>query len=124
VDDLDGKLMTVAVGPDSASAPVRQRDGAGGPGDLIAVDLREVANGLAPDHLPGEQLHIELIKEGRQPARPSAIWTTATMVVVSDAIHLVGTGVWRSPCCPPAYQPGIMVFAKLTAAKWRHAWRP
>jgi uncharacterized protein YacL len=118
VDDLDGKLMTVArrtglrIG--TCSTNVMEQAARW---DLIAVDLREVANGLAPDHLPGEQLHIELIKEGRQPRQAVGYLDDGDMVVVSDAIHLVGTGsVEVTVLSTRPTSQGIMVFAKLTAA--------
>ena len=117
VDDLDGKLMTVArrtglrIGTCSTNVMEQAAKW-----DLIAVDLREVANGLAPDHLPGERLHIELIKEGRQPRQAVGYLADGDMVVVSDAIHLIGTGeVEVTVLSTRPTSQGIMVFAKLTA---------
>ena len=99
VDDLDGKLLTVArrtglrIG--TCSTNVMEQAARW---DLIAVDLREVASGLAPDHLPGERLHIELIKEGRQPRQ-------------------VGTGpVDVTVLSTRPTSQGIMVFAKLSTS--------
>jgi uncharacterized protein YacL len=114
VDDLDGKLLTVArrtglrVG--TCSTNVMEQAARW---DLIAVDLREVASGLAPDHLPGEVLVIELIKEGRQPRQAVGYLDDGDMVVVSDAIHLIDTGpVEVTVLSTRPTSQGIMVFAK------------
>ncbi len=121
VDDLDSKLLTVArrtglrVGTCS-SAVMELADR----WELIAVDLREVAHGLAPDHLPGEHLVIELIKEGRQPRQAVGYLSDGDMVVVSDAIHLIGTGaVGVTVLSTRPTSQGIMVFAKLAEDRGR-----
>jgi uncharacterized protein YacL len=115
VDDLDSKLLTVArrtglrVGTCSTTVmELADR------WELIAVDLRDVATGLAPDHLPGEGLVIELIKEGRQPRQAVGYLADGDMVVVSEAVHLIGTGpVEVTVLSTRATSQGIMVFAKV-----------
>ena len=117
VDDLDAKLLTVArrtglrVGTCSTSVVEKAARW-----ELIAVDLREVANGLAPDHTPGEVLVVELIKEGRQPRQAVGYLPDGDMVVVSDAIHLIGAEpVHVTVLSTRPTSQGIMVFAKLTS---------
>ncbi len=74
---------------------------------VAVVDLREVAHGLSPDHLPGERLEVELIKEGRQPRQAIGYLPDGDMVVVNDATHLVGSGHGRRHrALDPAHQPG------------------
>ncbi len=118
VDDLDGKLLTVArrtglrVGTCSTSVVEQAARW-----ELIAVDLREVANGLAPDHTPGERLIVELIKEGRQPRQAVGYLPDGDMVVVSDALHLIGGApVEVTVLSTRPTSQGIMVFAKLSPA--------
>ena len=41
------------------------------------INLNEVANSLKTVALPGETMTIRIVKPGDQPARESAIWTTA-----------------------------------------------
>ncbi len=117
VDDLDTKLLTVArrtglrVG--TCSTKVMELADRW---ELIAVDLREVATGLAPDHLPGERLTVELIKEGRQPRQAVGYLADGDMVVVSDSIHLIGTGsVEVTVLSTRPTTQGIMVFAKVNS---------
>jgi uncharacterized protein YacL len=116
-DDLDSKLLTVArrTGLRVGTCSTNVMDLAAR-WDLIAVDLREVAIGLAPDHLPGEHLVIDLVKEGRQARQAVGYLADGDMVVVSEAIHLIGTGpVEVTVLSTRPTSQGIMVFAKLNS---------
>jgi uncharacterized protein YacL len=81
---------------------------------LPVVDLRSVAHELTPDHLPGERLELELIKEGRQSRQAIGYLPDGDMVVVNDATHLIGQGtvVVTILSTRPTSQ-GMMVFARL-----------
>ncbi len=81
---------------------------------LPVVDLRNVAHELTPDHLPGERLELELVKEGRQSRQAVGYLSDGDMVVVNDATHLVGQGAVAVTVLStrPTTQ-GMMVFAKL-----------
>jgi uncharacterized protein YacL len=116
-DDLDGKLLTVArrTGLRIGTCSTAVIDEAAR-WELIAVDLRDVGKALAPDHLPGERLTIELVKEGRQPRQAVGYLADGDMVVVSDAIHLINTGpVEVTVLSTRPTSQGIMVFAKLVS---------
>jgi uncharacterized protein YacL len=119
LDDLDAKLLTVArrTGLRIGTCSTAVVDAAFR-WDLIAVDLRTVATGLAPDHLPGERLTVELVKEGRQPRQAVGYLPDGDMVVVNDATHLIDTGVVEVTVLStrPTTQ-GIMVFAKLASGR-------
>jgi uncharacterized protein YacL len=116
VDDPTIKLLTVArrlglrIGTCSSSVVDEA-----GRWELPVVDLRGVARALTPDHLPGEQLHVELIKVGRQPRQAVGYLPDGDMVVVNDATHLVDQGPVRVTVLStrPTTQ-GVMVFAKLS----------
>jgi uncharacterized protein YacL len=84
--------------------------------ELPVVDLRNVAHELSPDHLPGERLAIELVKEGRQARQAVGYLPDGDMVVVNDAIHLIGQGIVSVNVLStrPTSQ-GVMVFARLGA---------
>ncbi|HXQ75851.1 MAG TPA: hypothetical protein VN791_05090 [Acidimicrobiales bacterium] len=58
--------------------------------DIDAVDLRRLMSELAPDHPAGERLVIDLVKSGRQPRQAVGYLPEGDMVVVNDAVHLVG----------------------------------
>jgi uncharacterized protein YacL len=82
--------------------------------DLTVVDLRAVATALSPDHLPGERLSVELVKEGRQARQAVGYLPDGDMVVVNDAVHLVDQGIVDVLVLStrPTSQ-GLMVFARL-----------
>lgn len=82
--------------------------------ELPVVDLRAVATELSPDHLPGEVLFVELVREGRQPRQAVGYLSDGDMVVVNDASHLVGRGVVAVTVLQtrPTSQ-GVLVFARL-----------
>jgi uncharacterized protein YacL len=120
-DDLDAKLLAVArrTGLRIGTCSTAVMDAADR-WELIAVDLRSVASGLAPDHLPGERLTVELVKEGRQPRQAVGYLRDGDMVVVNDATHLIDVGPIEVTVLStrPTTQ-GIMVFAKLASGRGR-----
>ena len=74
----------------------------------------DVAQALSPDHLPGEELQLELIKEGRQPRQAIGYLSDGDMVVVNDATHLIDQGPVRvSVLSTRPTSQGVIVFAKL-----------
>ena len=93
VDDPTIKLLTVArrIGLRIGTCSSNVVDMAG-MWELPVVDLRAVAAELSPDHLPGEVLFVELLREGRQPRQAVGYLPDGDMVVVNDASHLVGPG--------------------------------
>ena len=119
IDDLDAKLLTVArrTGLRVGTCSTAVVDAANR-WDLIAVDLRTVATGLAPDHLPGERLTVELVKVGRQPRQAVGYLADGDMVVVNDATHLIDAGmVGVTVLSTRPTSQGIMVFAKLASGR-------
>jgi uncharacterized protein YacL len=118
VDDPTIKLLTVArrVGLRIATCSTNVVDEAAR-WELAVVDLRQVANALTHDRLPGESLSVELVKEGRQPHQAIGYLPEGDMVVVNDATHLVdqGTVAVTVLSTRPTSQ-GLLVFAKLASA--------
>ncbi len=115
VDDPTVKLLTVArrtglrIG--TCSTPVLEQAATW---ELPVVDLRRVVADLSPDHLPGEQLTVELVREGRQARQAVGYLPDGDMVVVNDAIHLIDQGpVSVSVLSTRPTSQGIMVFARL-----------
>ena len=117
VDDATIKLLTVArrTGLRVATCSSNVVDVAD-KWELPVVDLRKVTNDLSPDHVPGEHLFVDLIKEGRQPRQAVGYLPDGDMVVVNDASHLIdqGTVAIAVLSSRPTSQ-GVMVFAKLAA---------
>jgi uncharacterized protein YacL len=116
VDDEIVKVLTVArriglrIG--TCSSKVVEQAGVW---ELPVVDLRSVAADLSPDHLPGELLFVELIREGRQPRQAVGYMPEGDMVVVNDASHLVGRGmVAVNVLQTRSTSQGLLVFARLS----------
>jgi uncharacterized protein YacL len=118
VDDPITKLLTVArrSGLRIGSCSTKVVD-EGARWDVTVVDLREIASGLTPDHLPGERLSVELIREGRQPRQAIGYLPDGDMVVVNDATHVIDQGpVEVTVLSTRPTSQGVMVFAKLDVA--------
>jgi len=81
---------------------------------IPVTDLRPLANDLTPDHPPGEQLVIDLVKEGNQPRQALGYLSDGDMVVVNDASHLIGREhVVVEVLSTRATTQGLLVFARL-----------
>jgi uncharacterized protein YacL len=115
VDDPTLKLLTLArrIGLRIGTCSTNVVELAG-VWELPVVDLRAVATELSPDHLPGEMLFVELVKEGRQPRQAVGYLSDGDMVVVNDASHLIGRGMVAVAVLQtrPTSQ-GVLVFARL-----------
>ncbi len=116
IDDPTVKVLTVArriglrIG--TCSAHVVELAGTW---ELPVVDLRSVAADLSPDHLPGEVLFVELLREGRQPRQAVGYLPEGDMVVVNDAVHLIGRGmVAVNVLQTRSTSQGLLVFARLS----------
>jgi uncharacterized protein YacL len=81
---------------------------------VVAVDLRRLTAELSPEHLPGEHLVVDLVKQGRQPRQAVGYLPDGDMVVVNDASHLVGmTDVEVIVSTARQTSQGLLVFAHL-----------
>ncbi len=116
IDDRTLKLLAVArrIGLRVGTCSARVVELAG-VREIPAVDLRSVAADLSPDHLPGEVLFVELVREGRQPRQAVGYLAEGDMVVVNDAAHLIGRGTVAVTVLQtrPTSQ-GLLVFARLS----------
>jgi len=81
---------------------------------VTVTDLRPLANDLSPDHMPGEQLVLDLVKEGNQPRQAAGYLADGDLVVVNDAAHLIGREhVVVEVLSTRRTNQGLLVFAKL-----------
>jgi len=115
VDDPNTKLLTLArrtglrIGTCSTTVMEEAREW-----DLTVINLHTVTTELAPDHVPGEHMHVSLVKEGRQPRQAVGYLPDGDMVVVNDATHLIDEGpVLITVLSTRPTSQGVMVFAKL-----------
>ncbi len=81
---------------------------------IAVTDLRPLANDLTPDHMPGEQLVLDLTKEGNQPRQAAGYLADGDLVVVNDASHMIGReNVVIEVLSTRRTNQGLLVFAKL-----------
>jgi uncharacterized protein YacL len=115
VDDPTTKLLTLArrtglrIGTCSTTVMQTAQDW-----DLTVINLHTVTSELAPDHVPGENMTVSLVKEGRQARQAVGYLPDGDMVVVNDAIQLIDEGpVLITVLSTRPTSQGLMVFAKL-----------
>jgi uncharacterized protein YacL len=101
-DRLQARLITCSADL------VRQQAALGVP----IVDLRAVLSDLAPDHVPGERLRVDLVRPGKQARQALGFLPDGDMVVVNDAAHLIGEDdVEVSVLSTRPTSQGLIVFA-------------
>ena len=80
---------------------------------IPVVNLNDVANALKPRYIPGERLHIKVIKEGESPGQGVGYLDDGTMVVVEQAAHHVEEEVDAVVTSVLQSSAGRMIFCKL-----------
>jgi uncharacterized protein YacL len=81
---------------------------------LQVIDLRKVGDNLTPDFAPGEQVVIDLSREGNQPRQAVGYLPDGDMVVVNDAAHMIGReDVVVEVLSTRRTHQGLLVFASL-----------
>lgn len=77
------------------------------------LNLNELSNALKPIVLPGEIIHIQLVKEGKEHNQALGYLDDGTMVVVDDARRSMGKEVNVSVTSVLQTSTGRMIFAKI-----------
>lgn len=77
------------------------------------LNVNELANSLKPVVLPGEDLCVHVIKDGKEPGQGIAYLDDGTMVVVENARHCVGDTVDVVVTSVLQTVAGKMIFANL-----------
>jgi len=77
------------------------------------LNINDLVNALKPVVLPGEQMTIRILKEGREPRQGVAYLDDGTMVVVDEARHLIGKKVDVVVTSVLQTAAGRMIFTKL-----------
>jgi len=105
--ELARRTGSVIVTTDSGLARVS------GIHDVPVLNIHELADACKPIAGSGEELKIELVKQGEQEGQAVGYLEDGTMVVVNDASHLVGQKVDVDVESVIQTTAGRMVFAKL-----------
>jgi uncharacterized protein YacL len=115
IEDLDDRLLEIArrLGLRLVTTSGTLCHGARRRG-LAVTDLRRLADSLSPDHPPGEQLLVDLEREGNQPLQAVGYLPDGDMVVVNHAAHMIGRqGVGVEVLSTRKTSQGLLVFGKL-----------
>jgi uncharacterized protein YacL len=57
---------------------------------LTVLNINQLTNALKPIVLPGETIHIQILKEGKEPGQGVAYLDDGTMVVVEEGRKFIG----------------------------------
>ncbi|MFH1191423.1 MAG: PIN domain nuclease [Candidatus Omnitrophota bacterium] len=80
---------------------------------IKVLNINELANALKPVVFPGEEMHLKLIKEGKEYNQAVGYLDDGTMVVVEDARRLIGQDVKVVVTSVLQTQAGRMIFTKI-----------
>jgi uncharacterized protein YacL len=80
---------------------------------VSVLNINELANTLKPVVLPGEDMNIYLIKEGKEHGQAVAYLDDGTMIVVEDGRKFIGSNVDVTVSSVLQTSAGRMIFAKV-----------
>jgi uncharacterized protein YacL len=80
------------------------------------INLNDVANALKPRYLPGEVLHIKVIREGESFGQGVGYLDDGTMVVCEQAANLIGKEIDVTVTSMLQNSAGRMIFGRLVGA--------
>lgn len=112
--DVDGKLMRLAAETDAAIVTVdynlmkvaRVRG-------IDVLNLNELATALKPAFLPGDGLHIHIVRAGKEADQGVGYLEDGTMVVVADGRGRVGSDADVEVTSVLQTSAGRMIFSRL-----------
>ena len=91
VKEVDGKLIELAkringriITNDYNLNKVAELQG------LTVLNINQLSNALKPVVLPGETMHVQILKEGKEPGQGVAYLGDGTMVVVEGGKKIIG----------------------------------
>lgn len=84
------------------------------------LNINELANALKPVMLPGEELELKIIKEGKEPNQGIGYLDDGTMIVVEGGRHLIGQTRRVTVTSVLQTAAGRMIFAKIEGGSFRH----
>ncbi len=77
------------------------------------LNINELANALKPVVLPGEEMHVAIVKDGKEPSQGVGYLDDGTMIVVEGGRRHVGQSVTVLVSSVLQTQAGKMIFAHL-----------
>ena len=80
---------------------------------VTVLNINELANAVKPVVLPGEELHVQVIREGKEQHQGVGYLDDGTMIVVENGRRLIGTAVDVAVTSVLQTVAGRMIFARL-----------
>jgi len=80
--------------------------------NLEVLNINELANAVKPAYLPGEEIHIHIVKEGKEQNQGLAYLDDGTMIVVENGKNLIGSSIDVIVTSALQTSAGKMIFAK------------
>jgi uncharacterized protein YacL len=80
---------------------------------IQVLNVNELANALKPVVLPGEEMHVTIVKEGKEPSQGVGYLDDGTMIVVEGGRRYIGDTVDVLVSSVLQTQAGKMIFASL-----------
>lgn len=81
--------------------------------DLDVLNVNELANAVKPLYLPGEEMKILIVKEGKEQNQGLGYLDDGTMIVVENGKDYIGESVYVVVTSALQTSAGKMIFAKL-----------
>ena len=81
---------------------------------VTVLNVNELANALKPVFLPGEDLTVEIVKQGKSPGQGVGYLDDGTMVVVDGAERMIGEELECVVTSVLQTVAGKMIFAEFT----------
>ncbi|ADL11686.1 PIN/TRAM domain-containing protein [Acetohalobium arabaticum] len=118
IDEVDSKLVKLAkllggkvITNDYNLNKVSELQG------VSVLNINELANAVKPVVLPGEEMTVEIIKEGKEPGQGVGYLDDGTMIVVDDGKQNIGDEIDVLVTSVLQTAAGRMIFAKPKAAE-------
>jgi len=90
-------------------------------GGVKVLNINDLANAVKPVVIPGEEMTVEIIKEGREPNQGVAYLDDGTMVVVENGKRSIGQAVTVTVTSVLQTAAGRMIFGAPTGASGEEA---
>lgn len=81
--------------------------------NVVVLNINELAEALKPVVLPGEEMYVHIIKEGKEYSQGVGYLDDGTMVVVDNGYDFIGCRVKVTVTSVLQTTAGRMIFAKL-----------
>ncbi len=114
IKEVDSKLVELAkevhgkiITNDSNLNKVAQLQG------IDVLNINELANSLKPVVLPGEEMSVKIIKEGKETGQGVAYLDDGTMIVVDNGRRNIGKTIEVTVTSVLQTPAGRMIFARL-----------